>query len=70
MLRGQLPTGPCGHPNNERHVELPAGHVEQRGGSIHQLIERQQAEVDCHDFDDRTEPSECGTDAGADEPRL
>ena len=52
------------------HVELAAGHVQQGGGVVQDLVEREQAEVDRHDLDDRPHPAERGADAGADERRL
>ena len=36
--------------------ELAAGHVQQRGGVVEDLVEREQAEVDGHDLDDRPHP--------------
>ena len=58
------------HPDHQGHVELSAGHVQQRGRVVHDLVERQQAEVDGHDLDDRPHAAERGPDAGADERRL
>ena len=70
MLRGELPAGAGGHPDHQRHVELAAGHVQQGGGVVEDLVEGQQAEVDGHDLDDRPHPAQGGADAGADERRL
>ena len=70
MLGGELAAGAGGHADHERHVELAARHVQQRGGVVHDLVEREQAEVDGHDLDDRAHAAERGADAGADEGRL
>ena len=51
-------------------LNWPPDMCEQRGGVVHDLVERQQAEVDRHDLDDRAHPAERGADAGADEGRL
>ena len=51
-------------------TQLPAGHVRQRRGVVDDLVEREQAEVDGHDLDDRPHPGERGADAGADERGL
>ena len=48
----------------------PPDMCEQRRGVVHDLVEREQAEVDGHDLDDRPHPAERGADAGADERRL
>ena len=53
-----------------RHVELAAGHVEQRRRVVHDLVEGEQAEVDRHDLDDGAHPAQRGADAGSDEGRL
>ena len=70
MLGRELAAGAGGHADHERHVELTARHVQQRGRGVHDLVERQQAEVDRHDLDDRSHPAERRADAGADEARL
>jgi hypothetical protein len=44
--------------------------VQQRRSVVHDLVECEQAEVDGHDFDDRSHAAERGTDAGANERRL
>jgi len=41
------------HADHERDVELTAGHVQQRGRVVEDLVEREQAEVHGHDLDDR-----------------
>jgi len=38
-----------------------------QGRRAHDLVEREQAEIDRHHFDDRAHPAERRTDAGADE---
>jgi len=58
VLGGELSSCPGGHPDHERHGELAAGHVEQRGGVVDELVEREQGEVHRHDLDDRVHPSE------------
>ncbi|MCY1238311.1 hypothetical protein D9M72_510400 [compost metagenome] len=67
VLGTQLPAGAGGHPDDQRHVELPAGHVQQRGGIVHQLVQRQQAEIDGHDLHNGTHPAQCRPDACAHE---
>jgi hypothetical protein len=39
----------------------------QRGGVVHDLVERKQAEVHRHHFDNGPHPGDRGADAGADE---
>ena len=70
MLRGELTAGAGGHANHQRNVELAARHVKDGGGVVHDLVERQQAEVDRHDLDDRTHPAHRRADSGADKGRL
>ena len=70
MLGGELPAGAGGDPDDHRHVELTARHVPDGGGVVDDLIERQQAEIDRHDLDDRPHAAERRTDAGADEGRI
>ncbi len=70
MLGRQLPPGAGGYPDHDGHVELPAGHVRDRRRVVDDLVERQQAEVDRHDLDDRSHAAHRGADAGADECGL
>ena len=70
MLGGELASGAGGHPDHHRHVDLAAGHVEQCGGVVEDLVQGQQAEVDRHDLHDRPHPTDGGPDPGADEGRL
>ena len=70
VLGGELPTRAGGHPDHERHGELPAGHVSQRRRGVDDLVERQQAEVDRHHLDDRAQPAQRRADPDADEPQL
>ena len=70
VLGGELPARPGGHPDHERNAELPAGHVAQRRGGIHDLIERQKAEVHRHHFDDRPQPAQRRADPDTDEAQL
>ena len=58
---------PRRHADHHRHVELAARHVEEGGGVVHDLVQRQQAEVDGHDLDDRPHPAQRRADARADE---
>ena len=70
MLRGELAPAAGGHPDHDRHGELPAGHVRDRGGAVHDLVQGEQREVDGHDLDDPPHPTEGRTDPGADEGEL
>ncbi len=70
MLGGELATGTGGGAHDERHVELTAGHVQERGRRVHDLVEREQAEVHRHDLDDRTHPAERRPDPCTDEARF
>ena len=70
MLRGELAPSPGGHPDHDRHRELTVGHVPQGRSGVHDLIQTEQAEVDCHDFDDRPQTAQCGADADTDEAEL
>ena len=53
VLGGKLPTPAGSHPYDDRHAKLAPRHVPQRGRVIDDLIERQQAEIDRHHFDNR-----------------
>ena len=70
VLGSELATGTGGHADDERHVALPTGHVQQRGRVVDDLVEGEQAEVDRHDLDDRPHPADGRTDACTDECRL
>ena len=70
VLGGQLPTGSRGRAHHEGDGELATRHVQQRRGGVHQLVERQQAEVDRHDLDDRAQPHHRGANAHAGESEL
>ena len=59
-----------GHADHQRHRELPARHVRDRGRVVHDLVEREQAEVAGHDLDDRPQAGHRRADAGADEAVL
>ena len=52
------------------HVEQTAGHVQEGGGVVHDLVERQQAEIDGHDLDDRPHPAHGGADPDPGERRF
>ena len=58
------------HADDDRHVELAAGHVQEGGGRVQDLVEGEQAEVDGHDFDDGPHPAQCGPNPGPHEGRL
>jgi hypothetical protein len=45
MLRGQLLARAGGHADDQRHAELPARHVPDRGRRVHDLVERQQEKL-------------------------
>ena len=66
VLCGQLLARTRRHADHQRHAELTARHVPDRGGGIHDLIQRQQAEVDGHHLDDRAHASGGRADAGTD----
>ena len=70
MLRGQLPTRPGRHPDDEGNRELSAGHMAQRRSGIHNLIESKQTEVHRHDFHDRAESAQRSADPDADKAQL
>ena len=53
VLRGELPPAAGRHADHQRHAELIAGHVPDRRRIVEDLVERQQAEIDRHDLDDR-----------------
>ena len=63
MLRRELPSCARRHPDDERHVALAAGHVQQRCGVVEDLVQREQAEVDRHDLDDGPHSAERCPDA-------
>lgn len=54
MLGCELPAGAGCHSDHDRDTDLSAGHMSQGCGVIDDLIERQQTDVDGHDFDDRS----------------
>ena len=62
-LRGELAARAARHPDHQRNAELPAGHVRDRRGVVHDLVEREQAEVHRHHLDDRAHAAEGGSDA-------
>ena len=70
MLRGELAARAGRHADHERHVELTAGHVQQRRRVVHDLVEREEAEVDRHEFDHGPQPGHGRADTSADEERL
>ncbi len=70
MLRGHLAPGAGGHADDQGDVEPAPGHVQQRRFVVHELVEREQADVHGHDLDDRPHPGEGRTDARPDEGGL
>jgi hypothetical protein len=70
VLRRELPAGAGGHADHDRHAHLAARHVAQRGGVVHDLVQRQQAEVDRHHLDDGAHAAQRRADARAHEGRL
>ena len=70
MLGRHLPATPCGHANHQRNGALATGHVAQGRCVVHDLVERQQAEIDGHDFDHRPQSTQRRTNARAHETRF
>ncbi len=70
VLGGQLLAAAGRHANDNRHVELAARHVQQRGRVVENLVGGQHAEVAGHDLDDGPHAGQRRADAGAGEDRL
>jgi hypothetical protein len=70
VLGGELAAGAGRHADHQRHAELVARHVTHGSGIVEDLVEREQAEIHRHQFDDRTHAGHRGADAGAGEARL
>jgi hypothetical protein len=70
VLRSELTARSGRHADHHWHRELAAGHVAQRCRVVHDLVDREQAEVDGHHLDDRPQASHRGADARADERRF
>src|SRR5215813_2204802 len=70
VLRGELVRGTAGAADDDRHVVLAAGHVAEFRRRVHDLIERQQREVERHHLDHRPQADHGGTDAHAGEARF
>src|SRR5579864_1800081 len=70
VLSRELTPRTGSHSNYQWNIELTTRHVKDRRGVVHNLVEREQAEVDRHDLDDRPHSAQCRTDSGADESRL
>ena len=64
VLGCQLPPTAGRHADDHRHMELPARHVPDSGGIVHDLVERQQREIAGHDLHDREHPAHRGANAG------
>lgn len=67
VLSGELTPSTRRHAHHERNRELTSRHMMQRRGGIDDLIEGQQAEVDRHNFDDRSQAAQGGADSDTDE---
>src|SRR5216683_1686009 len=52
---------------DHRHLGMAAEHVMNLGGVVDNLIDREQAEIDRHQLDNRLEPAHRGADSGADD---
>jgi hypothetical protein len=63
MLRRHPASSACRHADDERDRELAARHIRDRSGVVEDLIERQHAEVDRHDLNDRPHPRHCCANA-------
>jgi len=68
--RTELVAAATGHADDERHPDLTAEHVGDRGGVGDDLVHRQQREVDGHDLDDRPQASHRRADAHPDDGVL
>ncbi|MNT03776.1 hypothetical protein D3C72_1383270 [compost metagenome] len=64
MLGAQLPTNSRTHSYHQRNLQLSARHVLQCGGIIHNLIHREQTEINGHDFNNRFHASHGSTNSG------
>jgi len=69
LRRDLLASARC-HSDRDRHLELAAGHVPHHGGVVHDLVDREQAEVHGHHLDDWAHAAKGSADAGANERRL
>ena len=70
MLCRELAAGAGRHADNQRHGELAARHMRDRRGVVDDLVERQQAEIDRHDLDDRPHAGHRRADARRRRRRL
>ena len=70
MLGGELAAGAGRHADHQRHAELVARHVAHCGRGVEDLVEREQAEIHRHQFDDRAHAGHRRADAGAGKPGL
>jgi len=59
MLGSQLFCHTARHAYYQRHGKLAAGHKRDLGGHVDDRIQRQQGEVDGHDFHHRAHPCQC-----------
>ena len=58
------------HPDHHWHLRLAVEHVWDRGGVVDDLVQREEAEVDGHQLDDRPQAVHRRPDAGADDRVL
>ena len=70
MLGRDLAARTGRHPDHERHAELIARHVTHGCRRVQNLVQRQQAEIDGHQLDDRSHAGHRSADARAGEPGL
>ncbi len=70
MLGGELAAGAGRHADHQRHRELPARHVAVERRRIHDLVERQQAEIHRHHLDDGSQAAQGRADASTDETEF
>ncbi|MEJ2500926.1 MAG: hypothetical protein P8Y65_07370 [Campylobacterales bacterium] len=63
MLSGKLFSGPRRRADDEGDADRSAGHVPQRRGVVHDLVECEEAEIDGHDLDDGAHSVHRGPDA-------
>ena len=70
MLGGDLTPAAGRKTDHQRYSELITRHMPNGCGAVEDLIKREQAEVDGHQFHDRTHAGHGGADAGAGESPI
>src|SRR5262249_47421464 len=70
MLRADLHRRTAGAAEHDRHVELPAAHLEDLRRVVDDLVDRDEREVERHEFDDRPEADHRRADPDAGEAHL